>query len=78
LKLADFIFTKINVVAPDVIEPYKEKTIEIMKDIDIANSPLLALTMALNCPIWSNNGHFKKHNMVTVYTTNEFMKLLKI
>ena len=49
-----------------------------MKDIDVDDSSFLALAMALNYPIWSDDGHFKKQDVVTVYTTNEFLKLLKI
>jgi len=44
---------------------------EIMKEIDITDSPFLASALALNCLIWSNDGHFKQQNLVKVYTTKE-------
>ncbi|VVB87316.1 PIN domain protein [uncultured archaeon] len=44
---------------------------EIMMKVDIADSPFLALALALNCSIWSNDGHFKQQDKVAVYTTKE-------
>ncbi|MCX9075324.1 MAG: PIN domain-containing protein, partial [Candidatus Methanoperedens sp.] len=35
---------------------------DILKDIDITDSPFLALALALNCSIWSNDGHFKQQD----------------
>ena len=55
-------------------ENYNEKMAlaeDILKKIDITDSPFLALAMALNCSIWSNDGHFKLQNKVGVYTTRE-------
>ena len=50
---------------------------EAMKEIDITDSPFLATALALNWPIWSNDGHFKQQNLVKVYTTNEILELLR-
>jgi predicted nucleic acid-binding protein len=55
-------------------ENYKEKMSlaeDILRDIDITDSPFLALALALNCSIWSNDGHFKLQDQVGVYTTKE-------
>lgn len=55
-------------------EKYDEKTSiaeDILKDIDITDSPFLALALALDCSIWSNDGHFKQQYKVRVYTTKE-------
>lgn len=51
---------------------------DILKDIDITDSPFLALALALNCKIWSNDGHFKQQNKVGVYTTKELMKTVSV
>ena len=75
--LIDLIFARIRVVDPSIIEPFKKKAIEIMKSLDVNDSPFLALAMALNCPIWSNDGDLKKQNIVKVYTTQEILELLK-
>jgi len=47
---------------------------EVMKDIDEKDSPFLALAMSLKCPILSNDGHFKKQNLIRCYTTKEFIQ----
>jgi predicted nucleic acid-binding protein len=51
---------------------------DILKDIDITDSPFLALAMALNCKIWSNDGHFKQQDKVEAYTTKELTKTISI
>lgn len=53
-------------------DEYNEKMAiaeDILRNIDITDSPFLALAMALNCSIWSNDGHFKQQDKVVVYTT---------
>ncbi len=55
-------------------EKYDKKTTiaeDILKDIDITDSPFLALALALNCSRWSNDGHFKQQDKVRVFTTKE-------
>lgn len=76
--LMDSIFGKIQVVEPELIKPYKEKAIEIMKMIDVSDAPFIALALHLNCPIWSNDKHFKEQNVVRTYTTKEIMALLEV
>jgi predicted nucleic acid-binding protein len=61
-------------------EVYLDKTPvaeEVMKGIDITDSPFLALALTLNCPIWSNDGHFKQQILVKVYTTKGILELLR-
>jgi len=52
--LLDLIFSRIHVVEPGILEPFREKAIRIMDNVDINDSPFLALAMALDCPIWSD------------------------
>jgi predicted nucleic acid-binding protein len=51
---------------------------DILKDIDITDSPFLALALALNCKIWSNDGHFKQQDRVEVHTTKELIKTISV
>ncbi len=51
---------------------------DILKYIDITDSPFLALALALNCKIWSNDGHFKQQDKVEAYTTKELTKTINI
>ncbi len=55
-------------------EKYYEKMAiaeDILGNIDITDSPFLALALALNCSIWSNDGHFRQQDKVVVYTTKD-------
>jgi predicted nucleic acid-binding protein len=49
---------------------------DILGNIDITDSPFLALALAFNCSIWSNDGHFQQQNKVVVYTTKDLMKTI--
>jgi len=51
---------------------------DILKDIDVTDSPFLALALALNCPVWSNDGHYKQQDKVVAYTTTELTKTINI
>ena len=51
---------------------YKNKIQEANKLIDDVS--YLALALKFNCPIWSNDKHFKIQNRVRVYTTKELVK----
>jgi len=75
--LLDLIFSRIHVADVNILEPFKEKAIEIMKNIDINDSPFIALAMALNCPIWSNDRGLREQSVVKVYTSREILELLK-
>jgi predicted nucleic acid-binding protein len=64
----------INLVTKD---KYNEKMVtaeDILRNIDITDSPFLALALALSCSIWSNDGHFKQQDKVVVYTTKDMAK----
>lgn len=36
----------------------------------------LALSLKLNCPVWSNDPHLKEQKLVPVFTTSELIELL--
>jgi predicted nucleic acid-binding protein len=58
-------------------DKYNEKMAtaeDILGNIDITDSPFLALALALSCSIWSNDGHFKQQDKVVVYTTKDMAK----
>jgi predicted nucleic acid-binding protein len=76
--LRDFIFRKIDFATVDDIIPFRDKAIEIMREIDVDDSLFLALAMSLNCPIWSNDEHFKRQSSVKAFTTRELISSLKL
>lgn len=76
--LSKIIFSKVNLVPLEDIEAFREKAEEIMRNIDLDDTPFLALAMSLDCPIWSNDDHFKRQSMIRAVTTRELLGLLKI
>lgn len=38
--------------------------------------PFLALALEMGIPIWSNDNHFKKQNLVKIFTTEELKRFL--
>ena len=76
--LMRLLFSKMNLVPAKDIEPFRDRAITIMRDIDLDDSPFLALAMMLNAPIWSNDGHFKRQKAVAVFTSKEILRYLGI
>ena len=74
--LTEFVFSKVNFVPMAELSPFRDEAVEIMREIDIDDSPFIALAMLLGCPIWSNDLHFKKQNIIKSYTTKEIINLL--
>jgi len=75
--LREFIFRKIDFATLNDIIPFKDKAVDIMREIDVNDSLFLALAMSLNCPIWSNDEHFKRQNTIKAFTTRELICSLK-
>ncbi len=76
--LSEIIFSRVNLVSVQEIEPLRRTAEEIMRDIDLDDTPFLALALSLDCPIWSNDDHFKRQRVVKALTTRELLGLLKI
>ena len=65
---------------PIKIIPEEEYTSFIKKatrEVPGDDAPYLALALALNIPIWSNDSAFKKQSLAKVYTTSELVKILR-
>lgn len=54
-----------------------EEARSIMDGIDKNDTVFVALALALNCVIWSNDADFKRQKNVMVYTTEELLKMLE-
>ena len=74
--LTEFVFGKVSLIPMAELSPFKDDAIKIMREIDINDSPFIALAMLLNCPIWSNDAHFKRQNVIKSYTTKELIDIL--
>ncbi|MEK6856064.1 MAG: PIN domain-containing protein [Nanoarchaeota archaeon] len=67
----------IRLIPNELLIQYKNKAEEIMKDIDLDDKIFIAVALAFNCPIWSDDKHFKKQTEVQTYNTEEIIQLLK-
>ena len=45
---------------------------------DPDDAPYLALALKLNCPIWSEDPHFKEQSIKEVFTTKELKEFLEV
>jgi len=57
-------------------EEFKEKSEKISPDKK--DSMFFALSLKLNCPIWSNEPRLKRQSSVNVFSTSDLRKLLNI
>lgn len=76
--LRNFIFKKVTFASMEDIIPFRDRATEIMNEIDIDDSLFLALAMSLNCPIWSNDAHFKRQSYVKAFTTRELINSINL
>jgi predicted nucleic acid-binding protein len=67
----------IHLVAKEKYDKKMAIAENILGNIDITDSPFLALALALNCSIWSNDGHFQQQKKVVVYTSKDLMKNIR-
>lgn len=67
-----------KIVKHEVYERKMPLAEQAMKEIDITDSPFLALALALDSPIWTNDAHLKQQNVVDVYTTRKLLELLQL
>ncbi|HEC92402.1 MAG TPA: hypothetical protein ENI51_05335 [Candidatus Atribacteria bacterium] len=72
-----FILEPIHIIPYELYSQRIREAYEEIKDIDEKDTPFLALALQLNCPIWSDDKHFKRQNIVKVYTTREILSLSK-
>ena len=56
----DFLLKSIQIVPLNLYRQRLNEALEIMKDIDEKDAPILALAMQLNCPVWSNDKTFSE------------------
>lgn len=71
------LFKRIYFAADSIIDFKIQEASEIMKGIDIEDSPFLSLALAVsNDGIWSDDNHFKMQKKVRTLTTRELAKAL--
>ncbi len=70
------VFDKIKFIQFSQYKSMMKRAKEMMKDIDIDDSPYIALALKLNSPVWSNDFLLKNQNKVKVLSTEEIVELL--
>jgi len=62
----------VRIIPTDVVVDYKKQAYEIIGYIDEDDVIFIATALAFNCPIWSDDKHFQKQNVVKIFKTSEF------
>ena len=70
------LLTKVRIIKTDQIISFKDKADRIMEKIDLDDSIFVATALAFNCPIWSDDNHFKQQNEVGVMTNSDMLRRL--
>src|SRR3989344_1779740 len=73
-ELSGLLLKHINVISNEVILPYREEAIEIVKNIDIDDALFVATALAFkDAIIWSNDKKLKKQNRIKIISTSEMI-----
>jgi len=67
----------VRVVPEEVILKYKKEADEIMGNIHKEDTAFIATALAFNCPIWSDDKHFQKQEIIKVFTTKNIINFIK-
>lgn len=66
----------VKLVKDEQFEDKFEEALNIMKEIDEKDTSFIACALAFNCPVWSDDPHFKKQNRIEVFTTKDMVNLI--
>jgi predicted nucleic acid-binding protein len=69
------LFKKIKIIDPKIYDKYLNEGKELIKDI--LDIPFIACALAFNCPIWSDDKHFKKQNRIKIFITKDLIEMCK-
>lgn len=64
----------VRLIPLDILINFRDKAKEIMEHIDKEDVIFIAAALALNCPIWSEDKHFKKQRAIKILTTKEVLE----
>ncbi len=77
-EILEAILNYIILVPQEIITPFVKEAERIMGNIDKKDVIFIALALAIsNNGIWSEDGDFKKQNMIRVWTTKEILGLTR-
>lgn len=76
-KLINLLCKYIEFIETETLRPYIYDSLRIIGETDEEDCIFIASAIALSCPIWSNDKHFKVQNKIKIYTTSEILKTLE-
>jgi predicted nucleic acid-binding protein len=65
----------VRLIPMDIIFPFKNIARQIMERVDKDDVIFIATALAIKCPIWSEDKHFKKQNAIKILTTKDVLNL---
>lgn len=75
-KLLALLLKKVKIIPDKILLPYREKALEIVKDIDKDDAVFIACALAYpSSIIWSDDKQLKKQSKIKVVNTAEFIDL---
>lgn len=66
----------VRLIPTNMIIEFREKADEIIGKIHKEDTAFIATSLAFNCPIWSEDKHFKNQNKIKIINTKEIIQLL--
>lgn len=73
--LLEALFKRIKIINKEFYFEYLDNCCKLVEDIN--DIPFLALAISNNCPVWTEDKHFKKQNKVKILTTKDMLNLTK-
>ncbi len=74
-ELFELIIQNINIIPYEDVKNYIPQAMEIMKDIDIKDSPFIACALYLKCGIFSYDEDFQRQSVVKLYKISELLEI---
>jgi predicted nucleic acid-binding protein len=65
---------RISFIPTEDLKPYKKEAIAIIGHIDIDDVAYIACALAHSCAIWSDDAHFRKQDIIPVFTTAQMRR----
>lgn len=66
-----------KIIRTEEVVDYRKEAFNIIGKIDDDDIIFFATALAFNCPIWSDDSHFKKQDKIKILTTFDMIKSLK-
>ncbi|MEK6916124.1 MAG: PIN domain-containing protein [Nanoarchaeota archaeon] len=74
-KLLHLILKKVLIVSDEVLDPFKQEAIEIIKNIDLDDTLFIACALAYSdSAIWSEDKRLKKQDKIKILNTKELIE----